>query len=111
MTLTARAIHLNGEHSDARRVFDQAGGSIGRGAECDLVLPDPDRRVSRLQARISFSGGQYLVVNASTSNPMYVNGVELVPGSTRVIVDGDELRAGSYVLTVARDTQRPAPTA
>lgn len=111
MTLTARTIHLNGEHSDARRVFDQAGGSIGRGAECDLVLPDPDRRVSRLQARISFSGGQYLVVNASTSNPMYVNGVELVPGSTRVIVDGDELRAGSYVLAVARDTQRPAPTA
>jgi FHA domain-containing protein len=65
-----------------------------------LVLPDPDRRISRLQAWIIYNDGQYGVHNASTSNPMYVNGIELSPGSSQTLASGDELRAGSYVITV-----------
>lgn len=100
LILTAKAIHLRGDAVEVRGVFDFEGGSIGRGAECDLVLPDPERRISRMQARVSYNNGSYLVINASTSNPMYVNGVELAPGSTKTLSDGDELRAGSYVLAV-----------
>ena len=100
LILTAKAIHLSGDAVEVRGVFDFEGGSIGRGAECDLVLPDPERRISRMQARVSYNNGSYLVINASTSNPMYVNGVELAPGSTKTLSDGDELRAGSYVLAV-----------
>jgi len=98
--LTAKAIHLSGDAVEVRGLFDFEGGSIGRGAECDLVLPDPERRISRMQARVSYNNGSYLVINASTSNPMYVNGVELAPGSSKTLSDGDELRAGSYVLAV-----------
>ena len=100
LILTAKAIHLSGDAVEVRGLFDFEGGSIGRGAECDLVLPDPERRISRMQARVSYNNGSYLVINASTSNPMYVNGVELAPGSSKTLSDGDELRAGSYVLAV-----------
>jgi len=101
LSLTAKAIHLDGRHSDVSGRFGAAGGSIGRDPKCDMVLPDPDRRVSRLQARIIYTAGQYIVCNASTFNPMYVNGVELSPGSSQAIARGDELRAGSYVIAVA----------
>ena len=110
LTLIAKAIHLSGEHSEVERTFDTHGGSIGRQDECDMVLPDPDRRISRLQARILHVDGRYAVCNASTSNPMYVNGVELSPGSSQVIGDGDELRAGSYVVTVSQTEEAPRQT-
>lgn len=108
LTLMAKAVHLSGEVVEVRGVFGLDGGSLGRGAECDLVLPDPDRRISRLQAWVSYSNGNYLVVNASTSNPMYVNGVELSPGSVKALNSGDELRAGSYVLVVQCSDEEPA---
>ena len=101
LTLTAKAIHHNGEHTEVQRTFDTNEVSIGRQAECDMALPDPDRRISRMQARILHADGQYVVSNASTSNPMYVNGVELAPGSGQVLGDGDELRAGSYAIVVS----------
>ena len=109
LTLTAKAVHHNGEHSEVEETFGAAGGSIGRQPECDMVLPDPDRRISRLQARVLFVDGQYAVCNASTSNPMYVNGVELSPGSSQTIGNGDELRAGSYVMTVSQAANAPGP--
>jgi|GEM_PF-1075099 len=100
LSLKARIIHLDGRHSDVDGWFGAAGGSIGRDAKCDMVLPDPARRISRLQARVIYADGQYAVRNASTSNPMYVNGVELSPGSSQILSRGDELRAGSYLITV-----------
>ena len=109
LTLTAKAVHRSGEHSEVQETFSTGGGSIGRQPECDMVLPDPDRRISRLQARILFSDGRYVVCNASTSNPMYVNGVELSPGSSQAIDDGDELRAGSYVMAASMTAHAPQP--
>jgi FHA domain-containing protein len=104
LSLKARVIHLDGRHSDVDGWFGPGGGSIGRDAKCDMVLPDPDRRISRLQAQIIYADGQYAVRNASTSNPMYVNGVELTPGSSQTIFRGDDLRAGSYVIAVTELT-------
>jgi len=111
LTLIAKAIHLSGEHSEVEQTFDTHGGSIGRQDECDMVLPDPDRRISRLQARILHVDGKYVVCNASTSNPMYVNGVELPPGSSQPLGDGDELRAGSYVVAVSQTEDASQQTA
>jgi FHA domain-containing protein len=102
LLLTARVIHLNGQASDAVTVqLGAAGGSVGRDEKCDMVLPE--RWVSRVQARITRAQEQYVLHNASVSNPMYVNGMELSPGSSQAIADGDELQVGSYVIAVAEE--------
>ena len=114
LTLVARAVHADGVQSEVTGLFDELGGSIGRGLDCHMVLPDPDRRVSRTQARIRYQHNQFWLHNASTSNPMYVDGVELSPGSSQLLGPGDEIRAGSYLMNVAPvcdrdDVTAPAP--
>jgi len=100
LSLTAKVIHLDGQTGDTVTVeFGAAGGSVGRDEKCDMVLPE--RWVSRVQARITHAEGRYVLHNASVSNPMYVNGVELSPGSSQAIADGDELQVGSYVIVAA----------
>jgi len=109
LSLTAKIIHLDGQTGNAMTAqFGAAGGSIGRDARCDMVLPE--RWVSRVQARIAYAEGRYVLHNASVSNPMYVNGMELSPGSSQVIADGHQLQVGSYVIGVAEleDGQRVA---
>ena len=40
-----------------------AGGTIGRAAECTLVLPDPRKHVSRVQAEIRWAGSAWALVD------------------------------------------------
>jgi len=81
-------------------VFGADGGTIGRGATNTLVLPDPNRFVSRVQARVACRGLGIAIANASTANPLLVNDRELESGAETALHDGDELRIGLYVLHV-----------
>jgi len=100
LLLTAKVIQLNGQASDAITVeVGAGGGSVGRDESCTLVLPE--RWVSRVQARITQAQGRYVLHNASVSNPMYVNAIELAPGASEVIADGDQWQVGSYVIEAA----------
>jgi FHA domain-containing protein len=40
------------------------GGTIGRQDRNALVLPDPDRVISRIHARLEFRAGAYYVMRA-----------------------------------------------
>ena len=53
-------------------VFGVGGGTIGRSADNDWVLPDPLRYVSAHHARVSFRQGAYFLEDLST-NGVYVN--------------------------------------
>ena len=53
--------------------FGPEGGTLGRGADNRLVLPDPARHVSRTQARIRFDGTGFFIANISEANPLFVN--------------------------------------
>ena len=55
-------------------VFGVSGGSIGRSAENDWVLPDDMRYVSGRHARIVFHKGRYLLQDTS-SNGTYINDI------------------------------------
>jgi FHA domain-containing protein len=94
-------------------VFGADGGTIGRGANNTLVLPDPNRFVSRVQARVSFDGFGIRIANASTANPLLINDHELDSGEEGVLRDGDELRIGLYILKVRKvdavETAVPSP--
>jgi FHA domain-containing protein len=80
--------------------FDELGGSIGRADNNQLVLPDPERSISRVHARILFRGGAYAVVD-NGSNPVAVNGRPLAAGVEQTLQPGDQLQIGGYVLAVS----------
>ena len=57
-------------------VFSEAGGVIGRSEECEWVLPDKGRRISRKHAVISCDGKSFYIEDVSS------NGVFTEPGMT-----------------------------
>jgi type VI secretion system protein len=97
---------LLGDRSTA--VFDGAGGNIGRAADNDWVLPDPQRYVSAHHARIHYRDGLYILEDTST-NGVYINDDDQ-PVSRRgahVLQNGDIVRFGEYQI-VAMVESRPA---
>lgn len=81
--------------------FGDAGGDIGRGAQCTLVLEDPSRRISRRQAAIVCRNGRYFITHLGGGTATEVGGRPLEIGAERELFDGDELRIGPYALHVA----------
>jgi len=106
MTLRLRVV------SDQRRsladrgsaVFSVEGGTIGRSADNDWVLPDPLRYVSAHHARVQFREGHYYLQDVST-NGVYVND-DMEPLAKRGssgyrLANGDMLRMGEYHIVAA----------
>ncbi|HET89776.1 MAG TPA: FHA domain-containing protein [Chloroflexi bacterium] len=82
-------IVYEGELEGQRWMLDQDRVLIGRGTDCDIVVPD--RQVSRQHARIERDDGGYLLRDLGSKNRTYVNGQEL--GSTPYrLRDGDEIQ-------------------
>jgi type VI secretion system protein len=88
--------------------FGADGGTIGRAADNDWVLPDPERYVSAHHARIHFSGGQFVLEDTST-NGVYVNDDERAVSTygPYLLKSGDVLRLGEYQLVVALESAAP----
>lgn len=89
---------------------DEAGGTLGRGEQCDLVLPDPERFTSSLHAAIEVEGSQFKIVDRST-NGTFHNAPGKLIGKNRseVLESGDRIYIGEYVLRVEIGAQ-DAPT-
>ncbi|HEX7933441.1 MAG TPA: FHA domain-containing protein, partial [Paraburkholderia sp.] len=100
--LSLRVVQFNDEAVAEPIVveFGPAGGTIGRASDCNLVLPDPQRAISRVHARVEFRGGDYLLCDLG-SNPSVLNQRAL--GGTREarLADGDRLLVGAYLLEVS----------
>jgi FHA domain-containing protein len=80
--------------------FDELGGAIGRADNNQLVLPDPERTISRVHAQVVFRGGKYGIVDRG-SNPISVNGRPLGNGQEAPLQPGDEVQIGGYALGVS----------
>ncbi len=80
--------------------FDELGGTIGRADNNQLVLPDPERTISRVHARIVFRAGGYTIVD-NGSNPISVNGDVLGSGREHPLFPGDQLHIGGYLIAVS----------
>src|SRR2546430_4862174 len=97
--------------------FSVAGGTIGRSADNDWVLPDPLRYVSAHHARVQFREGHFYLQDVST-NGVYIND-DMEPLAKRGssgyrLADGDMLRMGDYHIVAAleaRQAQDAAPAA
>jgi type VI secretion system FHA domain protein len=111
MALRLRVIsdhrHRMGDKSSF--VFGVSGGSIGRSAENDWVLPDDMRYVSGRHARIVFHKGRFLLQDTS-SNGTFVNDVEKPLGNQNphTLKSGDIIRIGEYHVQVQIDAATDA---
>lgn len=80
--------------------FDELGGTIGRADNNQLVLPDPERTISRVHARVVFRTTGYTIVD-NGSNPISVNGMPLGTGREHPLMPGDEVQIGGYKLSAS----------
>lgn len=71
----------------ARMVFTRQGGSIGRRAGNDWVLPD--EHVSGRHARIRAMGGTFFLEDNDSGNGVMINGTRIHPGEPFPLKDGD----------------------
>ena len=83
--------------------FDEIGGTIGRADNNQLVLPDPERTISRVHARIVYRAGRFAIVD-NGSNPISINGVPAGAGREQVLKPGDQVQIGGYLLEVQEGT-------
>jgi FHA domain-containing protein len=83
--------------------FDELGGTIGRADTNHLVLPDPERTISRVAAQVVFRNGAFAIVDRG-SNPVVVNGQPLGSGREAPLKTGDRVRIGGYELAVSVTT-------
>jgi hypothetical protein len=77
-----------GSGSGRRWPLERGSLTIGRGEDCDVILPD--RHVSRYHARISWGEGGYSVTDLGSKNGTHVNGRELQ--GSQALQDGDEIQ-------------------
>lgn len=93
--------------------FDSRGGAIGREDGNELTLPDPERHISRVQARIEFDGANFVFVDMG-GNPSSVNDRPVGKGNRVALAGGDRLAIGGYLLEAEFDHAAPVfstPTA
>lgn len=87
---------------NASKVFTEAGGTIGRVAGNDWVLPDDHRFVSGLHAIVRFMGGVFSLEDVST-NGTFLNGDPEPVGAKNepaILKSGDRLAIGDYEVYV-----------
>jgi len=75
--------------------------TIGRGPENDLVLPDPDRLISKRHCVIEDHNGNVVVVDLSTNGTFLNYGKVALGNVPTPLHDGDILSLGGYELLVS----------
>ncbi|MCX7561629.1 type VI secretion system-associated FHA domain protein TagH [Sulfitobacter sp. F26204] len=89
--------------------FDQRGGSVGRRASMDWVLPDPAKHVSSHHFDVQYVNGGYWVRDVST-NGTYLQGSHYrIDGAVR-LQGGERLIVGHYVIAVTLFDQQAETT-
>jgi type VI secretion system protein len=88
---------------------DQAGATLGRGADCTIVLADERRAISRLQARIEWRGESYTVIDTG-GNPTLVNGNALDASREAILCDGDTLSIDAYLIEIVLERDPASAT-
>ncbi|MBF8658747.1 type VI secretion system-associated FHA domain protein TagH [Pseudomonas putida] len=82
--------------------------TIGRAANNDWVLPDPERLVSSRHCVIQSKNGQYYLTDDSTNGVELVcAGIRLRRGNSEPLMDGEVIRIGEYEIQARIDASLP----
>ena len=96
-----------GEKAGQRWTLQSDLTVVGRGNECDLLLPE--RQISRQHIRIRRSGSQYIIEDLDSKNGTWVNS-QVLKGE-QLLQDGDEINLAMAVKLVFMETEATAPIA
>jgi len=111
--MSLRLILESGPGTQARREMRLAEGSlsIGRGADCDWQIDDPQMFVSRRHCVIMAQGGQFSVTDESRGGLFLDQAMQpLGQGVTATLMPGMRLRMGDFVIRVEVEAAAaPAP--
>ncbi len=90
--------------------FYAPGGTIGRGTDNNLVLPDEDRAISRLQAIVHVAAdGECKITNRGNVTRVVLNEIPLERGRQVELQDGDILAIDDYRIEVSDLLQDSQP--
>jgi type VI secretion system protein ImpI/type VI secretion system protein len=108
MTLTLTILRCPDGVPPQTRTVGGGEFSIGRGAENDWVLPDPERVLSKRHCTLAYRSGGWQVADRSTNGTFLNRENEPIgDGVQRDLRDGDRLRLGPYELEVHITEARP----
>jgi pSer/pThr/pTyr-binding forkhead associated (FHA) protein len=92
----------SGNGSESRLTFDGTQRIVlGRGAGCDVRLPDPS--VSVRHASLRAQGADFVLVDEGSSNGTFVGDVRVAPRTSRIIRSGEHARLGRVWIEVRVD--------
>ena len=95
-----------GEKAGQRWTIREEGLVVGRGSECDLVLPE--RQVSREHIRIFRERDVYYMTDLDSKNGTWLNGKQ-VKDETVPLKDGDEIQIALAVKITFVGSEATAP--
>lgn len=79
------------------KTFKQAGGIIGRGEDCDWVIPDRKRIVSNRHAEVSYRDGAFYITDTSSNGTqLKESGANLPRGNPVRIEHGETFCMGDF---------------
>ncbi|HBB86350.1 MAG TPA: hypothetical protein DC047_01895 [Blastocatellia bacterium] len=102
----AKLVIERGKSAGKQFLLSAAESQIGRWdadggvfPDVDLDTDDPEAKVSRRHARVTFREGQYFLEDLGSTNGTFVNrGKRLSPGTRQALSDGDEIIVGKTFL-------------
>jgi len=97
------------ESIGSQHQFGPNGGAFGRSRKCDWVLPDQDRHLSSVHARVLYQNDAFILVDEST-NGTFLEGQSAAIGRGKAVSlsPGMKLRAGPYQIRVESIQSGPA---
>lgn len=98
-------IAQTGKLTGSRWVLEQEETTIGRGAECDMAVPD--RQVSRYHARIMRTDRGYMLEDLGSKNGTHLNGVLI--DEPVLLQDGDIVQIALALKLVFIGTESTIP--
>ena len=110
--ITIRLVSQDGKAppSKLEARFAEAGGDIGRGSDCSIVLADPGRRISRRHLHVSCRGGQAFFLRLLSTNLLVeLDGNPMPPQVDCAIGAGTRIRVGPFELLVEEVAAARAP--
>lgn len=67
---------------------------VGRGNDCDIVIPDDKDNVSRHHMIITFSLFGKMTISDTSSNGTFINGKRILKGTSIPVTENDRIRLG-----------------